>query len=576
MIITITNQFNTFTVMKKIILFSLAIWAMTQLTQATTYYVSSAGSDTNNGTSWASPYKTIGKALTIAASPAPTSLAPNSIWVKAGSYDGSYNPPAAYINLYGGFAGTESLLSDRITSDKDGNGVVEPWEFTSETMLTYTNTLTTNAAPLFYIDGTKITSADKLIIDGFTMTYTNITNSTNASSVLNYASNALATFQNNIVRNCNVNISSANYFSILLAAKGIVKNSLFEKNSATIVFASTANNLAVPMISLSASTKMTGCIVRNNNLTVDYTGNTYGSSNFKGLILQINGGTNGTPAQYTTVSNCIIHNNEATYLPSSSRFNSASMVGFATFSSSATTDSLLNCVIANNKGTRLVSGGAGLVLTYAATTNTAYHYVQNNVFWNNIDETSAVKNLVIPTAQGAGSVSYNVMNGGMTYSTSLATVTSNHTDLSSTNGGTKYPSFNSPTTTIGNTTDLSSEKSDWRILTDSYLIGKGITTTQLTDKVGNAYLASPSVGAYETENTLATGVNPSEIAGNSILLTKNGFISQVQATALVFTFSGARVKNEMVNAGQEVTLPSGAYILRLKSNTGVLVQKIVL
>jgi len=557
--------------MKKQFLLFFAVWAMIQLSQATTFYVSTSGVDTNNGLSWTTPFKTIGKAITTA-----NAAGSGDIWVQAGTYVGGYSPSIPNVNFYGGFFGNETALSQRTLTDADGNGIVEPWEFANETILSYTNTLTTNAGPLFYIVGTNITSADKLIIDGFTMSYTNVTNSNNATSALNLASNAVITFQNNIIRNCSVNITSNGGFAVLMSARGIVKNCLFERNSATIAFASTVNNVSVPLINLNANTKMTGCIVRNNSLTVDYTGNTNGSSNFKGLMLQITGGTNGTPAQYTTVSNCLVHNNEATYLPTTGRFSGASMVGFGTFSSSATTDSLLNCVIANNKGTRLISGATGIAMAYAVTTNTAYHYVLNNVLWNNIDETAAVKNLVIPNTQGAGSISNNVMNGGMSYSTSLATVANNLTDLSTTNLGTNPPAFKNPTILMGITTDLTTEKSDWRILTNSYLIGKGIATTRLTDKAGNLFASSPAVGAYETVSTLTTGVNIPEMTANAVLVTRNGFVSNVQGSVQVLNFLGKTLKSENVKVGQEMALPAGGYILRIATNNGILVQKIVL
>ncbi|HON49780.1 MAG TPA: choice-of-anchor Q domain-containing protein [Candidatus Sumerlaeota bacterium] len=73
----------------------------------TRYYVMPTGSDSNTGISWASAFKTIVKATQIAQTD-------DEIWVAEGTYAESktvINP--AGVALYGGFAGTESQLSER-------------------------------------------------------------------------------------------------------------------------------------------------------------------------------------------------------------------------------------------------------------------------------------------------------------------------------------------------------------------------------------------------------------------------------------------------------------------------------
>ena len=62
--------------------------------------------------------------------------------------------------MFGGFAGTEASETERALSDRDSNGIIEPWEFTNETLFT-------GNVPFF----TGANNADA-VVDGITMTTT--------------------------------------------------------------------------------------------------------------------------------------------------------------------------------------------------------------------------------------------------------------------------------------------------------------------------------------------------------------------------------------------------------------------
>jgi|GEM_PF-2545762 len=82
--------------------------------QAGTYFVSNTGNDANTGTSWATSFATLQKALE-------TAIAGDFIWIAKGKYIPTGNGTGKNvtfklkngIRIYGGFAGTELLLTDR-------------------------------------------------------------------------------------------------------------------------------------------------------------------------------------------------------------------------------------------------------------------------------------------------------------------------------------------------------------------------------------------------------------------------------------------------------------------------------
>lgn len=107
-------------------------------TQAAVFYVRAAG-DT---TSWGNI-----AGASIITSNTPTIIPTDTYYFAKGTYTllaNSTDPIPVPITpaittgaIYGGFSGSESVinLTTRALSDKDGNGVVEPWEFTNETIL---------------------------------------------------------------------------------------------------------------------------------------------------------------------------------------------------------------------------------------------------------------------------------------------------------------------------------------------------------------------------------------------------------------------------------------------------------
>jgi len=136
--------------MKKLITLGLILFIASSL-QAKIYYV------TTNATAIASPEGVSDwqNPVTLSSAIDSAKTTTDEVWIKSGtyyiiartSYTSSAVPPVTTIfraaitinsgtkQIYGGFAGTETDKNQRLRSDLDNNGIIEPWEFTNQTIL---------------------------------------------------------------------------------------------------------------------------------------------------------------------------------------------------------------------------------------------------------------------------------------------------------------------------------------------------------------------------------------------------------------------------------------------------------
>ena len=566
--------------MKKLVTLMLCITVFATLVSAKTIYVNAAtGSDSNTGLTWSLALNTIPYAETVA-------VDGDNIWIASGTYA---IPGTSTFNqvdkrgMYGGFLGNEATLSARPKSDLDGNGIVEPWEFTNATVLTFNVT-----------DKSAITFTGAAF-DGFTLSATATFNNSQTACVYSMT-DWTTNFANNTIKNNNLTFSAntdkGGYYPFFKAA-GIVNNCLFEKNTVT-ANASQLGYIA-PFITINPSyhatmgTKFLNSVIRNNKVTVDFSMAASGIQSYaaRALIINVQGGMNPTAATgftgglCTTVANCVITNNEMIYIPGaggSGNLSDAAVIATGTSqkypsgtgTAQPTTDSIINCTIANNKGNR--TNNCGLYLLSDAT---SYHYVINNVFYNNQRATNgttySVSNMGQNNTLNPALISNNLTNGG-----GLTNTTGQIVNQDNTLGtGANLPYFKTPTTTYGNTTDGTAELSNWTLTTGSYLIGKGIVTTRLKDKNGVAFASTPAVGAYEFTGTATKLQSIAETSTN--FYTSNGrLVSKVDSKIEVLNFAGAILWNGKVTLGQQIVLPKGAYIVHSTTEKGTSVQKIVL
>lgn len=594
--------------MKKLFSSMLCIMAFASMLTAKTIYVTPTGSNaTGGGLSWSDPVG-ITRAGTLA------NVSGDVVYVMGGIYNLTKTAPTAAgvfstsggVSYYGSFAGTESALSERATSDVDGNGIVEPWEFTNQTILNFT--LTNSAAGFTTSNASTIATS----INGFKFTGSNTASTfsptTSAIATLRIGRNIL--FENNIISNWVVtgildgtNIQTPFFYiydSGVNNAK--INNCLFENNNISYTAtASLVNDTPFyPFICLTnaGATATTGnvmsnCVVRNNKVTLDYSSaSSTSANNIRGLIIAVKATLLATPPATTdlssTLQNSIIHNNEVTFIPQPGVYSCYGAPVYTYNQATAASDYIIHCTIANNKTTRCSSAGLKIGMDLADPHEKPNHVVMNNVMFNNFNNdtiNNIIANFPIPLTSTT-TVASNICNGGeMNIANVSFLQVGNLFDLSNDNdNATTGANFLRPTTAIGYIADGSSETSNWRMKSNSYLKWKGMVTNATTDKAGFTYSDTPSVGAYE--------YNPLYSAVQSIL--DNGTfevypnpaqdIIKINATEnaniSIYTLAGAVVKTvNSLSAGVQsinvANLPKGNYIVTLKTNGQILHQKLI-
>ncbi|MEI6555145.1 MAG: chondroitinase-B domain-containing protein [Paludibacter sp.] len=510
--------------------------------------------------------------------PATIPLAGFNVYVKSGIYN--LTTPfttAASLNYYGGFKGDELSPSDRRLTDLDGNGIVEPWEFQYPTVLRSA------------LNNSSVTDSTAFIVknsgycfDGFTLTHIGSATSTGILRTI-AVSAANVKFSNNTIKNSAVTTSwsttGSGAYSVFFSSLGMINNCLFEKNSLT--FNATVDTPTYPFIDINgaANSVFSNNIVRNNIVTANW-GTLTTNSGLRSMLLAVVPGTAGL---IPTLKNCILHNNELNYSCFTPGITTSSVgatvqMHYGGTTSAIVSDSIYNCTIANNKATNIINAG----LRFTQNTYTA-HYAANNVCWNNksvINSVTSVANIAQSATLTAPSLLSNNFSNGAGLANSGTVVVNVNTALASTNTGTNAPLFKSPTSYVGEawtSSDSSSIKqSNWTLLTGSYLIAKGIAITgNPSDKAGNVFAASPSIGAYEYENINAVVTNIQD-AAFPVLIKPGAIEMKVDAEISIFNMLGMEVFIDKLKKGDTVTLPSGIYIACIKTSVCRYSNKIVI
>lgn len=331
------------------------------LNALTTYYIRPSG----DSQSWTNMTGILPEQIITNSSPGIT--ATNTYYFAKGNYTKSAISLTSG-NIYGGFRGDESEidLSSRELSDRDGNGNVEPWEFTNETIINGT-------APFLGTGSTtnRLLTVTGGEVNGITLQDHFYSADIGSGAIILGAVSSTPTLDLDIYSNagrminCTIKKIKALKGPVMLTNKSsLIDACLIEE----CVSASTTGTAAVFMNLLGG--KVSNSVLRNN-----YNAGSSGGAVFANSL--------ASSDMNAIIENCVLYNNTAKY-------------GGA-IRGEARTDKrgvqIINCTAVNNQSTTptvasvdLISGGLivnSIVLDDTQNeirANTSNHYVSNNVF----------------------------------------------------------------------------------------------------------------------------------------------------------------------------------------------------
>ncbi len=434
-----------------------------------------------------------------------TVVASDEVWVAAGTYvlSGQVEVTKDNHSLHGGFAGTETSVSER-TKVVDGYA----WDFVNETILDGNN-----AVKILFSNNTR----PNVIIDGFTMTNSN-------------TANAAAQYRDGItVQNCKIvnNTSTGNGGGASFFNGGKLIDSYIAGNVAPIgagVYSNTG----------STTVTVAGCLIENNRAN--------GSNGGAGLRVQ-----GGSASAIAEVSNCIIRGNKS--------LNDAGNTYYAggAISTNSVFNNFTNCLVYNNSGTTAVHFNGGNLNNVTIVNNAGQVYIagasvainiNNSIVWGNKTDASGETNTGITSNPNNKNV---VINNSAIYPGLIAEnyTQSDNIDLQLSNDSqddNKGPGFVAPTTFWGAPTDSEENaellSADWNIKYTSGCLDLGKTIAEVANDLagisrpqGSAY----DIGAYELPyyNTVV-----SFNAGGTVNdLSSEDVLSEPKGKSLVFTIT---------------------------------------
>ncbi len=267
-----------------------------------TMYVKTIASGLGNGSSWANATNDIQVAISNAGG-----CAPASVWVAAGTYYPANTIALRNgVSVYGGFNGTETLLSQR------------SWK----TNITTINGINIGGKSVF----TNTSISATALLDGFTITGGNASGMYN-----NYASP--------IIKNC---IFWAN---VNAAGGGGMYNDNSNPSISNCIFWANNGSNGGGILNFSSSPSITNCVFASN------------TANFGGAV------SNLFPSSNITISNCSFFGNRATangYTTSGSMFNNQVDVFLK----------VANCTLWSNGDGEVLNSGLGTAtITYSNVKN---------------------------------------------------------------------------------------------------------------------------------------------------------------------------------------------------------------
>ncbi|MEY8868377.1 T9SS type A sorting domain-containing protein [Meridianimaribacter flavus] len=486
-------------------------------------YVNVSATGANDGSSWANAYTSIQDALAIAST--------NSrIWVAKGIYKPTaQNTPLeinATISIYGGFDGTETELSDRdVTKINTDNATIITGDINGDDIDgDFTSNKSDNADRLILVDAVGI-NLDGLVFQNI---YDNTSNAHNQDNGVIYSKQVGAStwIENLSIKNCAFKNNYSNDFLI----KGIGLKDNFKLYNVSFT-----NNVSVGQSIILLHTD------RFNDIYADF-------------------------------SNVLFADNQTKFsVINAYRIPDGSFTNYRELDLIITNSSFINNNVVNVNNT---SYGQAIIM---GSENTWGHLEINNsiFFGNTLNGTYADRDISFGTQ---GNHYELVINNSITQ------ITNN----GGASGAYAAPSFNNVQDLDPNTVSLNLSADYKPTSSSSYIIDQGNSSLYDTalfgdlDLSGNDRIFNSTIdlGAFEYDSTL--GIDDLSLDTNSVKLYPNPvsdrlFIKSTEQVENVFiyTISGQLVKqvNEVNNGINVVNLPSGLYMIQIKTSKRTINQK---
>lgn len=468
-------------VVKKTVLLVLLIGSFFSAV-AQTIYVKPTGNDASAGTSWATAYKTVSKALGVA-------TAGKAIWVAAGVYTPTATSDRTIyftlkngVTLYGGFAGTETLLSQR---SYNANLTILSGDIGAPG-----NAMDNTHHVVYSAPGTDNTA----IIDGFRITAGYCEEGDGVGGgMFNNGGNSFGNCTP-VIRNCTFTSNYAPFGGGAMANVGrdlgnsnpTVINCIFSSNTALFggaIYNESSNSIAT-------NPTFTHCVFEQNTSNV--------SSGFAGAVY--NTALNSASCNPKFIG-CIFNaNNSGTGGQGGAVLNSAAYGG----NNSVCSPEYYDCTFMNN-----AAGSSGSAILNFNSGGTVNVIVSRCIFWNTLTTTPPVEN----TGGANCSVTNSDIKGGYTGTGNM------NID----------PSFANETNSIGADNIWGTADDGFRLKACSPLINLGGNNVAATDFAGQprVFNVSQDMGAYELQQLPdGTGLSLPGAAGTHTLYAgTNGLIT---------------------------------------------------
>lgn len=465
----------------------------------------------------------------------------DEIWLAAGTYvlsapinlkrttDNAANKSYAF---YGGFAGTETSLDDRVV----GTNV---WDFTNETILDGNNSIQLVTSPDLNNGGYYDADNGKYwIFNG--LTFTKGSGANGGAVACNGASKFInSKFTNNAATGQGGGLYGTGQFIV-------IDGCLFSENK------SGANG---------AGASVTGDRMDAWNSTFEFNEMTpeKGLSSGGGLYIQTNQG-------WGTVKNSIF------------RGNFAAGYGGGLAVAGAAMGNIENCLIVNNKSLQEYGSMSALHFNGGKIVNTTIANNEGGIRFDKADG-EMINTIIYNNDSGNGATGKTYDNPQATTMTNCALDITNASFTETSPVVLTTTPFASPTSFVGLPTDDSEKTAllaaNWQLQSASSCVDAGTDTgAPATDIEGTARPqgAGIDIGAYEYGTNNATG--KITMVDFTINMINNGIeISGLQAmTAIaVYNMAGALVKQVVAEGSASIELEKGIYLVAVGENIGKII-----